>query len=204
MLSYSHAILGCRHALALPAINSRTITIQLAKVDTMTLHPVLMIALGATLLATPVSAAELPAPAGRVILTVSGNIGVTNANGKTAQFDLEMLDSLPQTSFQTATIWTDGPATYSGVELSTLLEALDANGKQLLMTALNDYAIEVPASEAVSGGPILATRADGKPLSIRNKGPVWLIYPFDDKPEYKTEVTYSLSIWQLKSIEVED
>ena len=72
------------------------------------------------------------------------------------------------------------------------------------MTALNDYAIEVPASEAASGGPILATRVDGKPLSVRDKGPIWVIYPFDDKEAYKTEVTYSRSIWQLKSIEVED
>ncbi|MET3601639.1 molybdopterin-dependent oxidoreductase [Martelella mangrovi] len=155
------------------------------------------------LLIATASAEDLPAPMGRVILTVSGNIGVTNADGA-AEFDLAMLDALPQTRFTTETIWTDKAAEYSGVELSALLEAVDADGSQLLMTALNDYAIDVPASEAVSGGPILATRVDGHPLSVRDKGPVWVIYPFDDKPAYKTEITYSRSIWQLKSIEVED
>ena len=81
---------------------------------------------------------------------------------------------------------------------------MEAEGQQLLMTALNDYAIEVPISEAVSGGPILATRANGEVLSVRDKGPIWVIYPFDDNAAYKTEVTYSRSIWQLKSIKVED
>ena len=161
-------------------------------------------AFAALLVASSAWAEDLARPEGRVILTVSGNIDVTNADGEIAEFDLAMLDALPQTSFRTKTIWTEGNAEYSGVELKTLLDTVKADGTQLLMTALNDYAIEVPSSEAVAGGPILATRVDGKPLSIRDKGPVWVIYPFDDKPSYKTEVTYSRSIWQLKSIEVED
>lgn len=164
----------------------------------------LMTAFASFAVAAPASAEGLPAPDGNVILTVAGDIGVTNTAEATAAFDLAMLDALPQTSFKTETIWTEGVAEYSGVELSALLEAVEADGTQLLMTALNDYAIEVPADEAVSGGPILATRVDGRPLSVRDKGPIWVIYPFDDNPAYKTEVTYSRSIWQLKSIEVED
>ena len=164
----------------------------------------LLAAIAPLMLAGPALAEDLAKPSGRVILTVSGNIDQTNTPDSTAEFDLAMLDALPQTRFETSTIWTDGTAEYSGVELSTLLEAVEADGTQLLMTALNDYAIEVPASEAVSGGPILATRVDGNPLSVRDKGPIWVIYPFDDNEAYKTEVTYSRSIWQLKSIEVED
>ncbi|MBB4120629.1 oxidoreductase [Martelella radicis] len=156
------------------------------------------------LFAASVSAEGLPVPEGNVILTVSGKIGVANSADATASFDLAMLDAMPQTSFETATIWTEGVARYSGVELAVLLDAVDADGSQLLMTALNDYAIELPARDAVPGGPILATRVDGKPLSVRDKGPIWVIYPFDDKPAYKTEVVYSRSIWQLKSIEVEE
>lgn len=169
------------------------------------IRPILLLAAFAPLmLARTALAEDITKPSGRVILTVSGNIDQTNTPDNAAEFDLAMLDALPQTHFTTSTIWTDGTAEYSGVELSTLLEAVEGDGTQLLMTALNDYAIEVPASEAVSGGPILATRVDGKPLSVRDKGPIWVIYPFDDNEAYKTEVTYSRSIWQLKSIEVED
>ena len=164
----------------------------------------LMAALAPLVFATSAPASELTQPTGRTILTISGEIGRTNTAEGTAWFDLAMLDALPQTSFDTSTIWTDGVTEYSGVELSVLLDAVDAEGQQLLMTALNDYAIEVPMSEAVSGGPILATRANGEVLSVRDKGPIWVIYPFDDNAAYKTEVTYSRSIWQLKSIKVED
>lgn len=152
----------------------------------------------------PSQAQELAAPEEPVILTVSGNIGKTNTGDGAAAFDLAMLDALPQTEFRTGTIWTDGEIAFSGVELKTFLDALGATGETLRMTALNDYAIDMPFSDAVTGGPILATRMDGKTISVRDKGPVWVIYPFDSKPEYRTEVTYSHSIWQLKSIDVRD
>lgn len=150
------------------------------------------------------AAASLAAPKGKVILTVSGDIAVTNTGDGKAAFDLALLDSLPQTTFRTSTIWTDGVAEYSGVALNILLETVSASGRSLEMTALNDYVIVVPASQAVAGGPILATRSNGKVLSVRDKGPVWLIYPYDDNANYKTEVTYSHSIWQLMSIKVGD
>ena len=44
---------------------------------------------------------------------------------------------------------------------------------------------------------------NGEPMSIRDKGPLWIIYPFDDNPDYQTEVIYSRSIWQLDQIHVE-
>jgi hypothetical protein len=40
-------------------------------------------------------------------------------------------------------------------------------------------------------------------MSLREKGPLWIIYPFDSSPEYQTELTYSRSIWQLNRIEVQ-
>jgi len=45
---------------------------------------------------------------------------------------------------------------------------------------------------------------NGNPITVRQKGPLWLIYPYDTNPEYKSEVTYSQSVWQLKSIDVRD
>jgi hypothetical protein len=39
-------------------------------------------------------------------------------------------------------------------------------------------------------------------MSVRDKGPLWVIYPYDAVPEYKSERIYARSIWQLVSIEV--
>ncbi|EKF42573.1 molybdopterin-dependent oxidoreductase [Nitratireductor indicus] len=149
-------------------------------------------------------ATELLPPKGPVILTVTGMIGRANDKDGSAKFDLELLDQLPQTTFQTRTIWTEGDPEFTGVSLSVLLEALEAHGKILRMTALNEYAVDVPIAEAVDEGPILASRMNGNPITVRQKGPLWLIYPYDTNPEYKSEVTYSQSVWQLKSIDVRD
>ena len=154
----------------------------------------------ALLVATAASALE-PAR-GDVLLTVSGAIGQTNA-GDQALLDLELLVRLGTTEFETETIWTDGPQTFVGVELVDLLAALEAEGDILRAVALNDYAVEIPVSDAVEGGPIIAFLRNGEEMSVREKGPLWLVYPYDSAAEYRSEVTYARSIWQLARIEVQ-
>lgn len=148
-------------------------------------------------------AQTLPKPSGPVLLVVTGDIAVTN-DADAARFDLALLDSLPQHSFVTATIWTNRSATYSGVLLKDLLQVVGAQGKQLEATALNDYRITLPLEEATDKAPLLATRADGVPLTVRTKGPIWLLYPFDTDDRYRTEETFARAIWQLDRIRIVD
>jgi hypothetical protein len=155
-----------------------------------------------TLLALPAHA-ELPQPKGEVILTVSGKLTQTNDDG-VARFDLAMLRELPVTSFQTETIWTSGPQEFTGVSLHVLLSALGADGSALRSVAINDYEVHIPTSDAQKGGPILAYELNGAPMSVRNKGPLWIVYPYDSDPRFRTEVVYSRSIWQLDQIEIVD
>ena len=60
-------------------------------------------------------------------------------------------------------------------------------------------AIEIPPLQPDQD---LAIEADGKPLSVRDKGPIWLLYPFDSDAQYQTEVIYARSIWQIERMEV--
>ena len=147
------------------------------------------------------SAQDLPAPVGEVILTVSGAISVTNGDG-VATFDIALLKTLPKHQFATSTIWTEGVATYEGVLLADLLAALGASGQTVVAKALNDYQISLPAAAAKADGPLLAFLSDGTLMSARDKGPLWLVYPFDDVAEYRSEQTYARSIWQLDRIEI--
>ena len=160
-------------------------------------------ALALTLTAPAIQADEMPAATGDVLLTVTGNIATTNGDGVLA-LDAQLLATLPQHEFTTSTIWTDGTATYSGVLLRDLLVAVGATGGTVTLTALNDYQITIPAADALEDGPLLAYLSDGQPMSVRDKGPVWLLYPFDDVPAYQTEQTFSRSIWQLNRIEIAD
>ena len=72
----------------------------------------------------------------------------------------------------------------------------------LLATAINDYTVEIPVSDAVPGGPIVAYLMDGQEMPVRDKGPLWIVYPYDSSAAYRSEVVYSRSIWQLDRIEV--
>jgi hypothetical protein len=152
-------------------------------------------------IAGPLSAGDLKQPSGKVILTVSGPITKANV-GDTAQFDLEMLVELDKTVVGTSTIWTEGVQKFQGVELSALVNHLGITGKTLRAKAINDYATEIPVSDAVPGGPILAYLVNDKTMSVRNKGPLWLIYPYDTDAKYRSETIFSRSIWQLDRIEV--
>lgn len=151
-------------------------------------------------LAGPAAAQTLPDPTGEVILEATGQITATNAPDA-ALFDLAMLTELKPTQITTSTIWSDGVHTFTGVSLHDLVQHLGISGGTLRMTAINDYMIEVPLSDAIEGGPIIAYAMDGNPMSVRDKGPLWLIYPFDTDTRYQSEVYYSRSIWQLNRIE---
>ncbi len=146
-------------------------------------------------------AEPLPKPTDRVILSVAGFIAETTGDG-VAEFDLAGFESLGTETIRTTTIWTEGEVSFRGVSLRTFLDRLGAEGSILRVWALNDYTVDVPFADAVENGPILAIEADGKPLSVRDKGPIWLLYPFDSDAQYQTEVIYARSIWQIERMEV--
>lgn len=154
----------------------------------------------AALLAMPANA-DLQSPSDAVLLTVTGEIAETNGTAE-ARFDLDMLRGLEVTTFSTTTPWTEGEQTFSGVSLATLLRTLGVSEGSLRATAINDYAIEIPVHDAVEGGPIIAFERNGTPMSVRDKGPLWIVYPYDSTQDYQSEVIYSRSIWQLDRIEI--
>ncbi len=150
---------------------------------------------------TSAQSEELAIPTGEVILRISGDIAQTGPEG-TAQFDMEMLQALPQRSFETSTIWTDGETRFVGVPLSVLLEQVGSEGATIRATAINDYAVEIPMDSISAQDPIVAYEMDGAAMSRRQKGPLWIVYPYDSDIKYQTEVIYARSIWQLDRLEI--
>lgn len=147
------------------------------------------------------SAAALDQPKGPVILTIVGAVSEPNRDGA-AVFDLAMLESLKGRSASMETPWTKGKAEYSGPLLREVLKAAGADGRRLLVRALNGYSAEVPFSDASSFDTILVTRLDGQVMSVRTKGPTMLVYPFDLDPSLYNEKYFARSVWQIKEIEV--
>ncbi len=145
---------------------------------------------------------HLPEPEGAVVLTVTGNIAVTNA-GDSAQFDRDMLRALEVIDMPTTTIWTEGVQEFRGVRLAALMERLGVTGGNIEARAINDYAVEIPLDGDTSEAALIAFEIDGTPISRRQKGPLWIVYPFDSDARFRSELVYARSIWQLDRIHVQ-
>ena len=133
-----------------------------------------------------------------VILTVEGKI----TGDAPIDFTRAQLEALGLESETTSTPWYDDPATFEGVRLSRLLDSVGAQGEVLRATALNNYYAEIPFADARDFEILIALKKDGDYMSVREKGPLFIIYPFDRKPDTKNELYYSKSVWQLRRLTV--
>ncbi|MFD1808707.1 oxidoreductase [Gemmobacter lanyuensis] len=77
------------------------------------------------------------------------------------------------------------------------------DGSLIRATALNDYAVEIPRDSLEDGAPILATRINGEHFSRRDKGPLWVVYPYDSAERFRNELIFGRSVWQLNRVSVE-
>ena len=156
----------------------------------------------AAALTFPVKAQDLPVPEGPVILTVSGDIAQTNQDNL-ATFDRTMLEALEPVSLTTTTAWTEGPVTFEGPLVRDVLSLVGAEGTVVTATALNDYAIDIPFTDFQDYEVLLALEMNGEGMSVRDKGPIWIVYPRDEYAELQTVEYNARWIWQLRSLNVE-
>ncbi len=147
------------------------------------------------------AAEPLPEPQGRVILEITGEIDVTN-QGEAAAFDRAMLTALPQAELTTYTDWTEGEQVFTGPRLADVLERVGAGGDTLHARALNDYEADIPRSDAQQYKVVLALRRNGEQLSVRDKGPIWIVYPHPNPESEEPSPHNYKSVWQLEAIDV--
>lgn len=133
------------------------------------------------------------------ILTVDGAVSTA---GGALELDLDEIKAMPQVTFRTSTNWTDGVSTFTGVALKHLMEEAGAAGVEVHATALNSYSAVIPLDSISEASPIVAYAVDGDILSRRDKGPLWIVYPFDESDAFRNDVIYGRSVWQLRSLSV--
>lgn len=146
-------------------------------------------------------ACQMEQPKDQVILTVEGQIRNCNS-GLEARFDFAMLEALPRTVVKTENPWDAGMNTYEGVLLRDLVDAVDANGTVLSIVALNDYRADVTVADTRATAVILAYRRNGARMPVREKGPLFVVFPFSDDPALEDETRYAQSVWQVTRISV--
>lgn len=166
------------------------------------LGKVVILALALSLIPNAAIAADLATPTGKVILTVSGNITTANAGGK-AEFDREMLEALGTSELALTTPWTDGRQVFKGVLGSKILDAVGARGEQIVAKAINDYQVKLPVSDLRNYPVLFALKQNGSYMRVRDKGPIWIIYPRESHPELDTDQITDRWVWQLSEIVIQ-
>lgn len=122
-------------------------------------------------------------------------------SGKQIHLTREDLQALPQTQFTTSTPWTLKAHTYQGPKLSLVIDKFEQPITSIQVFAYNGYAIDMKASEWQQYPFILAMQQDGKALTLRNKGPLWILLPFDENPKFSSTQSFLIqSIWQIEKI----
>jgi hypothetical protein len=157
---------------------------------------------GVTCTAGAGDSAGLAAPTGKVVLSISGRVTHTNAQGR-ADFDLDMLGALPQHKLSTHTPWHQGVQVFTGPLLRDVLAQAGADGSLLVAVALNDYRCEIPAEDTRHFDVVLARLQNGEPMRVRDKGPLFIVYPYDTDAKLRSDRYYARSAWQLRSLIVQ-
>jgi hypothetical protein len=61
--------------------------------------------------------------------------------------------------------------------------------------------VDIPVTHAENQGVVLAIFHNGKEMTVRDKGPIWVIYP-QSEDEAKLKKFDNEMIWQLISMEI--
>ena len=144
----------------------------------------------------------IPAPVGEVILTVSGDISVTNV-GDTLQFDMPTLERLGLAQYSVQDPYRFEEVTYTGVLMKDLTKYLGVSesSETFHIVALDDYRVDLTFVDIERWPVLLATRSNGEYMTVENSGPTRIIFPYGfyniDPVRYN-----DLWIWNIKSMQV--
>lgn len=126
-----------------------------------------------------------------------------NGEAQTMEYTDEEILALDQVEIATDNDYVDETAVFSGPRLRDVFGDQEIGSEDMIrLRALNDYSTEMPASEALDYDVILALSMNGERLSVRDKGPIWVIYPMSEHEELREPRFNDRLVWQLSSVEL--
>ncbi|MGF6770369.1 hypothetical protein P3T18_002848 [Paraburkholderia sp. GAS199] len=160
-----------------------------------------------------------------VLLTLTGAIKRSNRGALDPAFDQLMakqqvkfsagygvdfawLTSLPAVSIKPTTEYDSRAHTLSGPLLTDILErvgAPSAGDTQILLRAVDGYAVMTKLDTVRDRRFIVATHKDGQPMPLGGIGPLWAVYDADSIPELASKPLkdrFELCPWGLYHIQV--
>lgn len=159
---------------------------------------------------------------GPSLLTVTGAIGAGNRGAldpaldqmmakqklqfnRAHTFDFAALNALPQTTIKPTLEYDSKQHVLSGPLLSDVMQAVGAsNASDVLLRAVDGYAVQVAMVDIRKYRFIVATHLDGKPMPLGGLGPLWAVYDADVYPdimEKPLSARFALCPWGTYHIE---
>lgn len=139
-----------------------------------------------------------------VVLTVYGDIELNEQKYNRLDFTLSELQAFAQADITTSHPWSSEQRGYHGVDINNLFDVLFSQQKVLSfqLEALNDFGMTINWQKIAPYSPILAWQENQRTMSLRNKGPLWLMLPFDQVPKVKQADFLHFMVWQLRVMRV--
>ncbi len=143
--------------------------------------------------------ADVPTPAGDVVLTVSGTIALRNADD-VFQFDMDMLQELTGEEYEVTDPWL-GPQAYAGVRLKTILEfvGIPAGASSAVIVASDEAEFTVDIEHVFEYPIMFAFSANEESIPSSLGGPLKLVYPYYIE---NMEELYPDSMWAWWVVEI--
>lgn len=140
---------------------------------------------------------QIPKPAGKVVLAVKG-VASGNSGAHLTKLDLRTIKSLPSVTLRVDEPFVKTKMSFTGVRLSELLAVtgVPRSSGRIYMHALDDYHVTFSRQDLVSSGALLATSADGAAMSLKEGGPIRVVFPGDSRVAGNTDNW----IWSLDRI----
>jgi hypothetical protein len=112
------------------------------------------------------------------------------------------LEAMPLTEYSAEEPYQKKRFSFTGVLLREFVKEYGAPGvEKVQLKAIDEYVVDFSRDEWMRWDIMLATRQDGKHITVKQSGPVRIVLPFDDFEEVDREVYTPRWIWLVKSIE---
>jgi len=156
---------------------------------------------------------------GTVILTVTGNVALPTREessddvdkffifnditfDKAAQFDVAVLQALPQVAVNADFPKGGNVYLFEGPLLKDVLESVGASGEVVTIRALDGYAVDLSLADAYASGAVVALKRDGIPFAIGDFGPTHVVFPRGDRADL-ADMNDDWWVWSIYHIHVE-
>lgn len=143
---------------------------------------------------SPLKATLSPSQNQQAILTIT-------TKGNSTKLTLADIERLPMKQTTLQTNW-GMSGTFQGVLLSDLMATyhLDKDAKRIVFSTTDSYVAGLSKGE-INGSPaFLATRLNGLPIPMNNKGPLILLWPAKAEAVLQGKALASSWVWSVSSI----